>query len=202
MSDLQSVVSSRLDGLAPGGYAVIRDAGTGQQARLLLKGGAAALPDTLDDICRLVDPLVADRDRATVHCVRWPGADGDAAEAGRIAAGFGWADGTLILSPRGEATDVCILFGRIDLSDADAMTVGAMVSALAGGPLDDAAPELSPKEISYLQKAAEGLNDTEIAEALDLSLRAVRERKKKAIQDSRFSTIFHTIAHARRAGLI
>ena len=64
------------------------------------------------------------------------------------------------------------------------------------------APALDPKEIAYLKKVAEGLSDAEIADNLNLSLRAVKERKKRTQTDLRATSIAHAIAIATASGQI
>ena len=58
------------------------------------------------------------------------------------------------------------------------------------------AATLDPKEIAYLKKVQEGLSDAEIAEDLSLSLRAVKERKKRTLVDLGAVSIAHAIAIA------
>lgn len=58
------------------------------------------------------------------------------------------------------------------------------------------APPLDAKEIAYLMKASEGQTDAEIAEGLNLSLRAVKERKKRTLTDLKAASIAHAIAIA------
>ena len=55
---------------------------------------------------------------------------------------------------------------------------------------------LDPKEIAYLKKVAEGFSDAEIADELNLSLRAVKERKKRTLTDLGAASIAHAIAIA------
>lgn len=64
------------------------------------------------------------------------------------------------------------------------------------------APVLDPKETAYLKKVTEGLSDAEIAGDLGLSLRAVKERKKRTLVDLNATSIAHAISIATRAGLI
>ncbi len=66
----------------------------------------------------------------------------------------------------------------------------------------DADLEISQKEIVYLKRASSGASDDEIAEDLQLSLRAVKERKRKAIDDLEAKNIGHAVGIAKRRGLI
>ena len=61
---------------------------------------------------------------------------------------------------------------------------------------------ITAKELVYLQQVAAGATDDEIAQDLQLSLRAVKERKRKAIEDLNASNISHAIGIAKRNDLI
>ena len=61
---------------------------------------------------------------------------------------------------------------------------------------------LSPRELAYLRKAAAGDSDEEIAEDLNLSMRSVKERKKRSITDLGAVNITHAIILAKRSGQI
>lgn len=61
---------------------------------------------------------------------------------------------------------------------------------------------VTAKELIYLKQVSAGATDDEIADDLQLSLRAVKERKRKAIDDLRAKNISHAIGIAKTAGLI
>gem|GEM_PF-3422329 len=61
---------------------------------------------------------------------------------------------------------------------------------------------ISAKELIYLKQVSAGATDDEIASELQLSLRAVKERKRKAIDDLNAKNIAHAIGIAKRADLI
>ncbi len=61
---------------------------------------------------------------------------------------------------------------------------------------------ISAKELIYLKQVSSGATDDEIASDLQLSLRAVKERKRKAIDDLHAKNISHAIGIAKRATLI
>ncbi len=52
----------------------------------------------------------------------------------------------------------------------------------------------SEKERAYLAFVAEGLSDQQIADELNLSLRAVRERKKKLLTNTGSRTVAHALS--------
>lgn len=61
---------------------------------------------------------------------------------------------------------------------------------------------ITAKELIYLKQVSAGASDDEIATDLQLSLRAVKERKRKAIDDLHAKSIAHAIGIAKRANLI
>lgn len=79
-------------------------------------------------------------------------------------------------------------------------TAALIVIAQMSAPSAKNPPNL--KELVYLRKLAEGSNDQEIGEELGLTLRAVRERKKKAISEMGASNITHAVALAKDAGFV
>lgn len=62
--------------------------------------------------------------------------------------------------------------------------------------------DITDKETVYLERATTGATDDEIAEELHLSLRAVKERKRKAIEDLGAKNIAHAITIAKKTSLI
>ncbi len=54
--------------------------------------------------------------------------------------------------------------------------------------------EPSPKVAAYLSKIIEGRDDQQIADDLDLSLRAIKERKKKTIEEFEANTLTEAVA--------
>lgn len=67
------------------------------------------------------------------------------------------------------------------------------------------APEEDPvtaKELVYLQQVSGGALDDDIADDLGLSLRAIKERKRKAIEDMHAKNIAHAVAKAKRHDLL
>lgn len=61
---------------------------------------------------------------------------------------------------------------------------------------------ITTKEAIYLKHVSAGATDDEIAEDLNLSLRAVKERKRKAIDDLNALNIGHAVGIAKRTGVI
>ncbi len=61
---------------------------------------------------------------------------------------------------------------------------------------------ITAKELVYLEQVSTGATDEEIAADLQLSLRAVKERKRKAIDDLNAKNIGNAVGIAKRSGLI
>lgn len=62
--------------------------------------------------------------------------------------------------------------------------------------------QLSARELAYLKKAANGDTDDEIAVDLSLSMRSVKERKKRTIADLGAENLHHAILLAKKSGQI
>lgn len=69
---------------------------------------------------------------------------------------------------------------------------------------EDRTPEvdLSGKVRTYLEQVSGGASDEEIAQKLNLSLRAIKERKRNVIEELGAKSIGHAIGIAKRAKLI
>jgi len=67
---------------------------------------------------------------------------------------------------------------------------------------DDTKSGITAKELIYLEQVSAGATDDEIAAELQLSLRAVKERKRKAIDDLHANNIGHAVGIAKRTKLI
>ena len=117
------------------------------------------------------------------------------------------------LADTGEATVISIFHrghkvGAVCRMDDSALTEDVIREMIASAILavEDLGGEsglaLDPKETAYLKKVTEGLSDAEIADSLGLSLRAVKERKKRTLVDLNATSIAHAIAIATSAGLI
>ena len=104
---------------------------------------------------------------------------------------FSGARLSLILSHSKEA------LGEADIKEARAAAL-SLFAHRGGG----AAYGITAKELIYLERVSTGATDDEIAVELQLSLRAVKERKRKAIDDLRAENIGHAIGIAKRAKLI
>lgn len=80
----------------------------------------------------------------------------------------------------------------------------AKAAALVLQPYQKAQKEfgITAKELIYLEQVSAGATDDEIATELQLSLRAVKERKRKSIDDLHAQNIGHAVALAKRANLI
>lgn len=76
----------------------------------------------------------------------------------------------------------------------------AFILKLSASP--GTAPGITTKEEIYLKQVSTGATDDEIATDLQLSLRAVKERKRKAIDDLQAENIGHAVGIAKRSGLI
>ena len=121
--------------------------------------------------------------------------------------------GLKFLSDAGDVAVISIFHGgskigalcRTDkqsLTDDAIREVISMVIMAAESFSGASSPALDPKETAYLKKVTEGLSDAEIADSLGLSLRAVKERKKRTLVDLNATSIAHAVAIATAAGLI
>ena len=77
--------------------------------------------------------------------------------------------------------------------DLVAEAFAAMFEVAAKAPADQL-PSPTPKVAAYLSKIIDGHDDHEIAHELDLSLRAIKERKKKTIEEFDAVTLPHAVA--------
>lgn len=111
--------------------------------------------------------------------------------------------GTLIaLLNAGSRLGVVLLHEAESLSDQDVdEATAAALTLLSGMPKPETYP-ITPKELVYLRQVCAGASDEDIANDLQLSLRAVKERKRKAIDDLNALNIGHAVGIAQRAGLI
>lgn len=91
---------------------------------------------------------------------------------------------------------VITLMFRLDNDLTQELTAEAFAAsfALAGAPTGASKIEPTPKVAAYLSKVIEGSDDQEISQELDLSLRAVKERKKKTIDEFSAKTLTHAVA--------
>lgn len=97
-----------------------------------------------------------------------------------------------------------VLAGHKDqyLSDIELREITAAAQMLVSSDAGTASPDVTAKEEVYLQRVANGASDDDIAEELGLSLRAIKERKRKAIEDMNAKNISHAVAKAKRENLI
>lgn len=61
---------------------------------------------------------------------------------------------------------------------------------------------ITAKELVYLEQVANGVLDDDIADFLGLSVRAIKERKRKVIEDLGARNISHSVAIAKRSHLL
>lgn len=116
---------------------------------------------------------------------------------------FGLINGTGIsLFFSGEKISVSLCHSRPSLTSTEIREATAALIAIAHMSPPDSTKAPAAKELIYLQKASEGLSDQEIADELSLSLRAVRERKKKAVSEMNANNILHAVAKAKDAGFV
>jgi len=116
---------------------------------------------------------------------------------------FGLEHGTGIsLLYAGEKISVSLCHAKPELTPVEIREAGAALLALAHMSPPDTQTAPAAKELIYLRKVSEGLSDQEIADELNLSLRAVRERKKKAVTEMAANNISHAVAKAKDAGFV
>jgi DNA-binding CsgD family transcriptional regulator len=103
---------------------------------------------------------------------------------------------------RGER--VYVLAGH-DVETLDDIALTEIKAALVVLAVLNPPERLSPpplKELTYLRKASSGQSDQDIAEDLGITLRAVRERKKKVTEGLGANNIVQAIAIAKDAGIV
>ena len=88
------------------------------------------------------------------------------------------------------------------LEEADIKEARAAALMIQLADQDDGEHGITAKELIYLEQVSTGASDDEIAADLQLSLRAVKERKRKAIDDLHAQNIGHAVGIAKRAKLI
>lgn len=116
---------------------------------------------------------------------------------------YGLEHGTIIsLFYAGEKISVSLCHSKAELSPSEIREAGAALVTLAHMSPPDERALPAAKELIYLRKVSEGMSDQEIADELSLSLRAVRERKKKAVAEMDANNILHAVAKAKDAGFV
>jgi DNA-binding CsgD family transcriptional regulator len=150
------------------------------------------------------DPVVK---WAALHrgAINWRDIPRDAAgqQSMDLARAHGIENGTSIsIVHNGEKAVLSLCHSKPDLtSDEIAEATAALLVVAQMSPPSPRVPP-NQKELVYLRKLAEGLNDQEIGDELGLTLRAVRERKKKAISEMGATNITHAVALAKDAGFV
>ncbi len=120
-----------------------------------------------------------------------------------LAKSHGIENGTTVaLVHNGEKVVLSLCHSKPELSDEEIREASAamLVVAHMSPPTTKIAPH--QKELVYLRKLAEGLNDQEVGDTLGITLRAVRERKKKVITEMGAANITHAVALAKDAGFV
>jgi LuxR family transcriptional regulator, activator of conjugal transfer of Ti plasmids len=109
---------------------------------------------------------------------------------------------TIALVHNGEKLALSLCHTKPDLTEAEIREATAALLVVAQLSPRPTKPAPNQKELVYLRKLSEGLNDQEIGDELGLTLRAVRERKKKVIQEMGATNITHAVALAKDAGFV
>jgi len=116
---------------------------------------------------------------------------------------YGLEHGTIIsLFYAGEKISISLCHSKPELEPGEIREAGAALVTLAHLSPPNARAEPAAKELIYLRMVSEGLTDQDIADELNLSLRAVRERKKKAVAELEANNIVHAVAKAKDAGFV
>lgn len=116
---------------------------------------------------------------------------------------YGLEHGTIIsLFYAGEKISISLCHSKPTLEPSEIREAGAALVTLAHMSPPDARAAPAAKELIYLRLVSQGLTDQDIADELSLSLRAVRERKKKAVAELEANNIVHAVAKAKDAGFV
>ena len=190
---------ARLCALADGGYAAIAVPPEAEPKILTADLQAALSEDLLIGAATVpTGPFAWATETlgtTTLQSLRNAGKVGDIAELPE--------NGTVLSHIQDGTRLVLMLFHEAELlSPSDLQEATAALLALLP-PIELSGREpLSPRELAYLRKAAAGDSDEEIAEDLNLSMRSVKERKKRSIADLGAVNITHAITLAKRSGQI
>jgi DNA-binding CsgD family transcriptional regulator len=129
--------------------------------------------------------------------------DADGQKMMDLARDHGIENGTTIaLVHNGEKIVMSLCHSKPELDSQEIQEAGSaalVIAHMLPPPKKDAPHQ---KELVYLRKLAEGLNDQEIGDELGLTLRAVRERKKKAVTEMGAQNITHAVALAKDSGFV
>ena len=87
-----------------------------------------------------------------------------------------------------------------ELSDAAVKEIKSILALAADARPPAKIPTLGPRELAYLKKVSEGETDEEIAKDLNLSMRSVKERKKRTITELGAVNIAQAIILAKKSG--
>jgi len=124
----------------------------------------------------------------------------------------GLMDGTSIASPftlistfeEGMKVGILAAHSNDELTDVEIreLTTAALILVRLELAANSDEEAVTAKEIVYLQQVSGGALDDDIADDLGLSLRAIKERKRKAIEDMNAKNISHAVAKAKRHNLL
>jgi len=89
-----------------------------------------------------------------------------------------------------------------ELSETDHRTLMACMIEVADTTPSSRDASIELRDLAYLRKAAAGFSDDEIAAELNLSMRSVKERKKRCIVDLGARNINHAMLIAKRQNLL
>ena len=203
-TEIERNAKARLTAIADKGFALVLGLGTSGPRNGMTTYPVEWTTKYVQEGMMNNDPVLAWMAQNSGH-VRWRDV-GDTPEAAaemEKAREFGLEHGTIIsLFYAGEKISVSLCHSKEELTESEIREAGAALVSLAHMSPPDTRSQPAAKELIYLQKVSEGLSDQEIADELNLSLRAVRERKKKAVTEMEANNILHAVAKAKDAGFV
>ena len=192
--------TARLCALADIGYLIVPNI-RAEQPKILTEGGLQDLsPETLlaardaeDCIIQWLDTSVGVELLSTIRVNSGDTTDPDFLSAHE--------NGTVFSMLHDGAKVVMILVhAATELSEQDIRAAKSLLFLLINDQPTAVIPTLGPRELAYLKKVSEGATDEEVAEEFNLSMRSVKERKKRTITDLGATNISLAINLAKKSG--
>lgn len=203
-TEFEKAAKERLSAIADKGFAMVLGLGAAGPRNAMTTYPVEWTSKYVQEGMMENDPVLAWMAQNSGH-TRWADVGNTPEEIAQMkkANEFGLEYGTIIsLFYAGEKISVSLCHTKPELTETEIREAGAALVVLAHLAPPDAMASPAAKELIYLRRVSEGLSDQEIADELNLSLRAVRERKKKAVSEMEANNIIHAVAKAKDAGFV
>lgn len=197
---MNDVTTARLSALADIGYLIVPNI-RAEQPEILTDGGLRDLSseallaarDAEDCIIQWLDSSVGVELLSTIRVNSGDTTDPDFLSAHENGTAFSMLhDGAKVV--------MILLHTAKDLSEQDTRAAKSLLFLMVNEQPAAEIPTLGPRELAYLKKVSEGATDEEIAEEFNLSMRSVKERKKRTITDLGATNISLAIYLAKKSG--